>query len=98
MTYINKYQIHIFEDFANVNTSVSFFLSLGWGILLMFVIHIFCRSDAEIPIVELILSFTLALLLFSYATTTSSDVLSYYYGLVVGFLCYIFLFGHPYKR
>ena len=97
MTYVYKFHIKIFENLATVNTWMSLFLSFIWGVALMSIIRFLHNRDAEIPVVEVILSFTLSLLLFSYATTQNGEILSYYYGVVMGFLCYIFFFGLPYK-
>lgn len=97
MTYLYKFQSFVLENLAKVDSWLSFLVSLIWGFALMFLIRILHENAEKLPVLELILSFTLSLLLFSYASTPNSEILSYYYGIVSGFVCYVAFLGLPIK-
>ncbi|MFB0516000.1 MAG: hypothetical protein ACETWG_05280, partial [Candidatus Neomarinimicrobiota bacterium] len=70
--------------------------SVFWGIIVMVIIRLFgSLSPTPIPIVELVLSSSFAVLVFSYVEITQTKILSYYYGMVSGFLIYIIVSGFP---
>jgi len=48
-----------------------------------------------IPIIELVLSGSLSILVFSYIRLKENRLLSYYYGMICGFLLHIIIVGFP---
>lgn len=77
---------------------VGFTASVGWGFIAMLVLQLVARSQPFVPIGELVLSASFSVLVFGYLGnrgTRPSNILVYYYGVTVGLLLYIVLFGFP---
>jgi len=97
ITFIYIFQKELIEKIGEVPTLVSFSISLAIGFGVMFVIRIFIDSQA-VPIIELVLSGSFSILVFSYVSLEGNKMLAYYYGMISGFLIYIILWGFPYIR
>ena len=96
MTFIYIFNRELLTHLGKLNVPVSFIGSLIWGIIVMVVIRFFGPMySASIPISELILSGSFSILIFSYVQGAQSKLLSYYYGMISGFLLYIIFFGFP---
>ncbi len=84
----------VLELLGMVPAVMAFLLSMIAGIVLMVVIRFFAHTSG-IPVAELVLSGTFSILVFSSGSLKEKQVLSYYYGIISGFLLYIILFGFP---
>lgn len=73
-------------------------LSFLIGIILMVVIKVFGTYDLAskgVPIAEIVLSGSLSLLVWTNVGEKDSKALSYYYGMILGILFYIIIWGFP---
>jgi hypothetical protein len=95
MTYIFIFQKDLIAILGKINTILSFFISLFWGFLVMVLISILSTSTSGIPIKEIILSGSFSILVFSYVSIRENKMLSFYYGIIAGFLFFIIFFGFP---
>jgi hypothetical protein len=96
ITFIFIFQKELLERLGKIPTLISFSTSLAIGVAVMMVIH-FVDSQA-VPITELVLSGSFSILVFSYVSLEGNKMLSYYYGMISGFLVYIIFWGFPYLR
>lgn len=75
---------------------------LQWGffasVLIGFGVMALIRYVGRAPITEVVLSGIFSALVFCYASIRESKVFAYYYGIILGFLIYIVLFGFPQLR
>ena len=94
VTFIFKFQKELLEKLGKIPTLISFGISLFTGIVVMIVVQGFERF-LLVPIVELVLSGSFSILVFSYASLRGNKMLSYYYGMISGFLFYIIFWGFP---
>ncbi len=94
-TYIFIFRKEILGKLGDVDVLISYVASLIWGTLLMAAIRIFGGPLSTVPIIELVLSASFSILVFSYVSLPHNKVLSYYYGIVCGFLIFIILWGFP---
>ena len=97
VTFIFIFQKELLEKLGRIPTLISFFSSLIIGIVVMVVIRFFAYS-LPIPITELVLSGSFSILIFSYVSLQENRMLSYYYGMISGFLIYIIFWGFPVLR
>lgn len=94
ITFIFIFQRELLETLGRIPTLLSFAGAFGAGFLVMLAIQTVGRASG-IPVTELVLSASFSLLVFSYATLREMKMLSYYYGMISGFLVYIILLGFP---
>lgn len=97
ITFIHIFNQDLLIKLGNVNILISFSVSLVWGILIMAILHIFGSFFplAAVPVKEVVLSGSFAILVYSYVQATANRALSYYYGMISGFLIYVIVFGIP---
>ena len=96
-TFVFIFQKELLQRLGRLPTLMSFLIALIIGLLVMVAIRLFARSDT-VPIAELVLSGSFSLLVFSYASLGGNKMLSYYYGMISGFLLYIIFVGFPVLR
>lgn len=94
VTFIFIFQRELLEKLGKIPTLVSFAGSLIIGVIVMAVIRSFADSRS-IPVTELVLSGSFSLLVFSYVSLEGNKMLSYYYGMISGFLFHIIFWGFP---
>ncbi len=94
VTFIFIFQRELLEKLGTIPLFVSVFAALVVGLIVMFAVQLYARSPT-VPITELVLSGSFSLLVFSYASLRGNAMLSYYYGMIAGFLLYIIFFGFP---
>jgi hypothetical protein len=95
-SYIFAFQNDLFVLLGRINVVISFFGSLFWGIVMMFITElIVSTSSYQIPVCELVLSSSFSVLLFGYVGLQKNIALVYFYGTVSGLLLWIILFGFP---
>ena len=94
VTFIFIFQRDLLERLGKISTLLSFIISLFIGVLLMVVIGSLANNQS-IPITELVLSGSFSILVFSYVSLEGNKMLSYYYGMISGFLLFIIFFGFP---
>jgi hypothetical protein len=94
VTFIFAFRKELLEKLGRINTLFSFIISLIIGMVVMLVVR-FLAFFSPIPITELVLSGSFSILLFSYVNLRENKMLSYYYGMISGFLLYIILWGFP---
>ena len=97
VTFIFIFQKELLEKLGKIHTLISFFISLIIGIVVMVVVRSFGHSST-VPITELVLSGSFSILVFSYVSLQENKMLSYYYGMISGFLIYIIFWGFPVLR
>ncbi len=98
ITFIFTFQKELLESlFGRIPTFVSLCASLIIGMAVMAVIQSSARFST-FPVTELVLSGSFTILVFSYVSLQANKVLSYYYGMITGFLLYIVLWGFPTLR
>ncbi len=97
VTFIFIFQKELLEKLGEIPTLFSFFASLIIGIVVMVVVRFFVYFSA-VPIAELVLSGSFSILVFSYVSFRENKMLSYYYGMISGFLIYIIFWGFPVLR
>jgi phage-related protein len=97
VTFIFIFQKELLEKLGKIPTLISFLASLVAGIIMMIIIRYFAYSSA-VPITELVLSGSFSILVFSYVSLPENKMLSYYYGMISGFLIYIIFFSFPVLR
>jgi len=96
VTFIYIFNRDLITYLGKINILISFSSAMIWGFIVMVVIRFFGSMNvAPIPISELILSGSFSILIFSYVEGAQSKILSYYYGMISGFLLYIIVFGFP---
>jgi hypothetical protein len=76
---------------------ISFLAALAVGVLVMAAIRLAARSPA-VPITELVLSTSFALLVFSHAGLRGTKISAYSYGMLSGIMLYIIVLGFPALR
>jgi hypothetical protein len=94
VTFIFIFQRELIEKLGKIPIILSFTISLLVGLLVMVVIGYFFRGQS-VPVTELVLSGSFSILVFSYVSLQGNEILSYYYGMVTGFLLFIIFFGFP---
>ena len=94
VTFIFVFQKELLEKLGKIPALISFFASLIIGIVVMVVVRAFAYSSA-VPVTELVLSGSFSILVFSYVGLRENKMLSYYYGMISGFLIYIIFWGFP---
>jgi len=94
VTFISIFQKELLEKLGKIHTLISFFISLIIGIVVMIVVQSFGHYST-VPITELVLSGSFSILVFSYVSFRENKMLSYYYGMISGFLIYIIFWGVP---
>jgi len=95
IVFIFKFQKELLEEIiGRISAFTGFFLFLIVGFLSMIMIRLLGYGSA-IPIMELVLSGSFSVLVFSYANLRHSKILSFYYGIICGFLIYIVFLGFP---
>jgi hypothetical protein len=94
VTFVFIFQRELLERLGTIPLFVSFAAALILGVLVMVVVQVYARSPT-VPVTELVLSGSFSLLVFSYASLRGNKMLSYYYGMIAGFLLYIICFGFP---
>ncbi len=101
MSFIFVFKKDMLRKFGKINVVVSFFISLVWGGILMFLVELLSNVYLGIPMIEIVLSASFSVLVFSYVSLYGDEkrnkVLAYYYGIVSGFLIYIIIWGFPLK-
>ncbi len=97
VTFIFIFQKELLEKLGKIPTLFSFFASLIIGIVVMVVVRLFAYFSV-VPITELVLSGSFSILVFSYVSLRGNNMLSYYYGMITGFLIYIIFWGFPVLR
>jgi len=95
VTYIFLFQKELIASLGKIKIFVSFLISFCWGIILMLLISIFGNNKAGIPVNEIILSGSFSILVFSYVSIRENKILSFYYGMISGFLFFIIFFSFP---
>ncbi len=97
ITFIHIFKRSLLSSLGKPNIWLSFISSVVWGFILMLMLRL--SGDlfpSYFPLSEIILSGSFAVLVFSYAEDVENNkVLSYYYGLITGFLLYIVIVGFP---
>jgi len=79
------------------NAATRFFIGLVWGISMVLVIR-YLGNHVSVPIPEFLLSATFSLLVLGNVSSQDGklpEIPAYYYGMVVGTLFYVMLFGAP---
>ncbi len=94
VTFIFIFQKELLEKLGKIPTIINFFALLILGIVVMIVVR-FLGYSSTVPITELVLSSSFSILVFSYVSLRENKMLSYYYGMVSGFLIYIIFWGLP---
>jgi hypothetical protein len=94
VTFIFIFQRELLERLGRRPTLLSFSASLIAGIAAMAIVR-FCAYSTIVPVSELVLSGSFSILVFSYVSLQENKMLSYYYGMICGFLVYIIFFGFP---
>ncbi len=94
-TYIYIYQKDLINNLGKFNSLYSLVGMMALGIGIMIMIKTVGQAFEGLPIKEVVLSSVFSLLVFSYVVLDENKVLSYFYGLVVGFLLYIIFVGLP---
>lgn len=97
VTFIFIFERELLEKLGKIPTLISLFASLIVGIIVMVLIRFFAHSSA-VPITELVLSGSFSILVFSYVSLRENKMLSFYYGMIFGFLIYIIFWGFPVLR
>ncbi len=95
LTFVFMYQKSLFVEIGNIPTIIGFIASLVIGIAVMVVVRFLANLSFFIPFAEILLSGTLAMLVFSYISLQKSSVLAYCYGMLSGFLIFVILLGVP---
>lgn len=95
MTFLYVFQRDWILILERTKILVGFLVSFICGILIMIGVSFFLTIKSGVPIIEIILSGSFSLLVFSYTIIKDSKVLSYYYGTMCGFLIYIIIWGLP---
>jgi len=94
MTFAYVYNSDLFHTIGRADALVGFIPSLVWGFIVMLMIRFLI--GLQVPLSEFVLSATFSVLVFGYvAQGEDGRMLSYYYGVVSGFLLYVFLLGLP---
>ncbi len=80
-----------------VYVPLSFGISLVWGLAIMLILDQpgVPYASTRVPAMEGFVSTTVALLVYVNVDTSQQRASSYYYGMVIGFLAYVVLFGIP---
>ena len=94
-SFLYAFQRSVLEWIGNVNLFLSFIVSLLWGIAIMVMMQLLGKFTFPAPIIEMILSGSFSVLVFTYVTMSQGRALSYYYGMITGFLIYIIAIGLP---
>ncbi|KPJ66503.1 hypothetical protein AMJ44_08250 [candidate division WOR-1 bacterium DG_54_3] len=94
VTFLYIFQRDLLRNMGKIPTTVSFLISLIIGLLVMTIVRVIGHSSS-IPITELVLSGSFSILVFSYVSLLETKMFSYYYGMISGFLIYLFFFGFP---
>jgi len=94
VTFIFLFQKDLLEWLGKIHVLLSYALSLIIGILVMWVVSCLGSSDG-VPVTEIVLSSSFSIIIFSYVFVQENKMLSYYYGIVSGFLIFFILFGFP---
>ncbi len=97
-TFLHQYSSSLMDSIlGRGNAATRFVVGFIWSIGII-VIIVYFEQYISVPLSELMLSSTFSLLVFSSVNTTRqelSDISAYYYGIVVGVLVYVMLFGIP---
>jgi len=94
VTFIFVFQRELLEELAKIRALTGYLISLLVGIGLMQMVRSLGHSST-VPITELALSGSFSMLVFSYVSVEGNRILSYYYGMISGFLIYIMFWGFP---
>jgi len=96
-TFLNVSFENSFVVMSQVHIILSFLFSLIWGMGVMYLLKIFAKSNYRgSPITEFLLSASFSLLVFGYLKRVEGgSILAYFYGMAIGFLIYVFVFGVP---
>lgn len=94
VTFIYVFRRDLLASLGRIPTLVSFLCAMATGILTLALIRGFAYSSG-MPVIQVMLSGCMSILVFSYVTFEGAKMLSYYFGMIVGFLLYIIIFGSP---
>lgn len=93
VTYIYSFQASLIKKMGDIAEMTALVSSLAIGIAIMLMIDLL--GSITVPIKEVVLSSTFSMLVFSYVLLPENKVISYFYGIVIGFLLYIIFVGIP---
>lgn len=91
VAFVFIFQRELLARLGRVPTLAAYVFSLIIGVFVMIVI----AWSPAVPVKELVLSGSFALLLFSHVSLRGNAMLAYYYGMISGFLLYIIFLGFP---
>jgi hypothetical protein len=102
-TFITIYQKDFIKNLEKIPSLVNAGVSSIVGFFVMDIVnnsknfHLFSYPfiSEPVPIIEFVLSGCFSILVFSYVNVEGNKMLCSYYGMISGFLLYIFLFGFP---
>jgi hypothetical protein len=97
--FLTAYHRELLATLGKIPPFISFLLSIGWGIGILVVVESSGYfGKTSIPLTELVLSGSFTLLIYNYVENDrEARVLSYYYGIFLGFLFYIVFVDLPSK-